>query len=519
MLNLTQRLTLYAALRYEAATDSGGSAAPAPEGGSTPPAKPADSGAAPAPGAPQPEATPPASVESRIDETGGRFDNDYDRELARQTYERVKQMQEDPESLDLEPELSPRSKEPGQPPATPEGEPPTGQQPAGQPGPDGQQPELVEVDGKKYFYHPEVHAKGEKTHSNAFETKEKAEEAARFKALRLHEKLQEMKEQGVGPGALVPPKALEGNLDLLETLATDPAMVHEMEPDTLRSFIKEADQFYPALEAKQQRHTTKVQAGKMGEEFNNLLEQVGQQLDELGVSPDVITNEFGDREAALKLVQDKAEAQIAKALKPELDKIDKFLEQQEADPTLTPKELAAKLTEMQQAVDAKHAQLTKQYEPYTQQLNRIFELADQLKQHQQSGTAEVDPAVRQQRMMDSLAEFQADRQDLAMIQATDKTALKLFTAWAMRNAERFNWLQQPGDVNTALDAYNELKKSVYATQQKQQLQKQPAQKPEIPGPAANQHELTGKQHQDPEAAHEAAMDELERMTRARLGLS
>lgn len=110
---------------------------------------------------------------------------------------------------------------------------------------------LVEVDGKKYFYHPKHHAKGEKTHPNAYETRDNAEVAAIAKVEHMRNLANQLKEKRKGVVTLGLPGVVGRDIAKLEALGEEDVIA--MADGDLQTFLKESDQFMLRAEDKIKR--------------------------------------------------------------------------------------------------------------------------------------------------------------------------------------------------------------------------------------------------------------------------
>lgn len=336
----------------------------------------------------------------------------------------------------------------------------------------GEDEEDEEGNQEAPFYDPERDVEGEAPHSNRFDSRETAEEAAVNKAQMVQATLQELEEDGIGPGAIPIPPQLEGDLDKLEDIANDVGTVIQWDDENLKEFLTESDRFRQRLENRAERKRSERETSEATQEFEQVQNQLVEDFQELGI--DLEENEEAikaidqGKDKAVDYLQNQVEQVAEDAVSDEQQELNEWLNSDEAE-QMTPAEVVEERDKWQQRINRKKQQVKEEWEPVIERMERAYELASKAKTGQ-------DGTQSQQEILEtayqSFQEWQADRKgdlDVLNDDPAAKRELKSMKNWALNNLDQFNNLQNPRDWNKVPEKYREYKRQLRAKHQKKKV--------------------------------------------------
>ena len=315
--------------------------------------------------------------------------------------------------------------------------------------------DLVEVEGERYFYHPSVHAKGEKTHPNSYKSVDDARVAAMAKLDMMREHIGQLREHKAGvkslglPGFLKDPSALD---ELTEDA------FFEMDADSLRSSLKEMDQFNQRADDKISRITGGSESPEISPEFQKNLDtaqQAAQQaLQELNLDPNELATRFQDLDSLLKhidsdVVSQRVEAQLAD----DIAELEAFEADEDKFYELGQKAFSKEVRTRTAAIEQKRQQLASDLRKKAGSIREFVELSKKQPAAKKAGISEAEKLKARKASRD---EFVEDMKALdAKFANPDYT--RAFTAFATRRASEFNDLQSVDDWVDAQAAWESFK--------------------------------------------------------------
>ena len=318
---------------------------------------------------------------------------------------------------------------------------------------------LVEVDGKKYFYHPEVHAEGENTHPNAYKDREAAEDAALAKLERMQERVDKLKEAKKSVKTLGLPKAVDNDPDKLSGVTED--AIIGMSDDELRSFLKESDQFDLKAGKKLDRweHREKQEQHKKetSERFNQLQQAADDALRELDIDP--TAKKYESTDAFFSDVDKAINKAVEREVKPLVDELDKFEADHNKLEDLGQKEFTRQVKQKMMDIQNKRDDLKRQFNEKKQRINEFIDTAREVQggdtghDGEQGDAADsLTDADKAKLRKASIDEFAEDMQEANQDINEDK--MRAFSSWANRHRTDYNELITTDDVYDAWHDYN-----------------------------------------------------------------
>lgn len=383
-------------------------------------------------------------------------------------------------------------------------------------GGDGDDAGLVEVEGEKYYYHPSEHAKGEKTHPNAYKTHEAAVHAAVAKAGVMKEKIDKLKEMGKSSSTLGLPKALADDLTRLEKIA-DYDDVVQMNDGDLRTFLKEADQYNMRADDKIERESKAAEANRQTHEITEAYEKSLDKAEEwantLGIMKEI--DQLKTPEAVLKAVTERIEHKIAGELKKDVEALEAFQNDDDKAADMGAKAFSAEIRSRMDAIEARRSELQGQYGEGKQAFEDFLDASTKKLESESAKESELTPVQEASRRAAAFKEFGQDMKDrLPMYQNKKIEEVKAFTSYAITHKEDFNKLQTTDDVvqaHTAWKKHVEDKIAKYRAGKLESENKKDEWKNDINSPAKDQARLK-RGNDTSEDEYEAELEELEAET-------
>lgn len=380
-------------------------------------------------------------------------------------------------------------------------------------------------DSDETFFDPEVHVEGKPAHSNKFKTREQAEYAAISKADLLKSKIDEMKEDGVNPGAIPLPKALENNLDNIDQF-TSLEFVNAMDDDELRNFLNESDATRQRFDEKHKR----VKGEKVARETKNRYEEVQVELfddlEQIMGTEQIQANidKLGKKESAKDFIKTAIDGKVKEELQPMRDDLEAWIDKVDSgEINLSIKEYDEQKQQKVDAIETKAQQLRDQYKGVDEKVDELYSLHEKVESGDGGGPS---PEVVRQNMFNAFDEFQKDRSGIMPILDDDPSAKAELVAakkFAIQNKEQFNNLQTPNDWVQAIDkGWTKHKENIRANNQRKQLsndnkkRKGKGSKDDVPRPG-DQSKLNTKFDMDAvHSSNKRSLDKLEELTNSRI---
>lgn len=322
---------------------------------------------------------------------------------------------------------------------------------------------LVEVDGKKYFYHPQVHAEGEKTRPNSYPDRESAEDAAVHKIELMRERVNALKEAKKGIRTLGLPKILGDNPSKLEDLTEENVIA--MDDQALREFIREADQFDLKAASKidriKSRQAKDAEKAQTTERFSTLQSVAEQTLAELQIDPQA--KKYESTDAFFVDLDQAIEAQIDKELAPAVRELQDLEEDDDKLDDMGQREFMRMVKQKTLDLQEKREDLKRSYAEKKQRIQEFIDVAREV-QGDDGKTKEtkLTDAEKARLRKDSITEFEEDMKEAGRELTPGK--ISAFSSWANRHRASYNDLVTTDDV---YDAYHDYEQ--YISEKRQEL--------------------------------------------------
>lgn len=321
------------------------------------------------------------------------------------------------------------------------------------------------------FFDPERHVEGKPAHSNKFKTREQAEYAAIAKADLLKEKIDKMKEDGVSPGAIPLPKALNNNLDSIEQF-TSLEVINAMDDDELRSFLNESDATRQRFEEKHNRVKNEKQVREAKSRYEEVQIELYDDLEKVLTPQEIEANidKLGSKDTAKDFIEKSINNKVKKELTPLKEDLEEWIDKVDnGEINLSIKEFDKQKQAKVDAIEAKAKELRNEFGSAMEKVDELYELHDKVGEAQKQS-----PEALKKKMFDAFNEFQQDRTGIMPILDDDPSAKAELVAakkYAIQNKEQFNNLQTPNDWVKALnDGWEKHKANIRAQQQRKQLE-------------------------------------------------
>lgn len=322
---------------------------------------------------------------------------------------------------------------------------------------------LVEVDGKKYFYHPQVHAEGEKTRPNSYADREATEDAAVAKIELMRERVDALKQANKSVRTLGLPAALDGTPDKLSELTEE--QIIAMSDQDLRSFIREADQFdlkatskLDRVKTRQQKEQEKIQTT---EKFTKLQDVAEQTLAELKIDPQA--KKYDNTDAFFADLDQSIESQVDEQLQPMVRELQDLEEDDDKLDEMGQREFLRLVKQKTLDLQERREDLKRQY---AEKKQRIQEFIDTAREAQgdtgDEKESKLTDAQKARLRKESVAEFEDDMKESGRQLTEEKS--RAFMSWANRHRSKYNDLVTTDDVYDAFHGHEK-----YKTQLRQEL--------------------------------------------------
>lgn len=383
--------------------------------------------------------------------------------------------------------------------------------------------------GSDMFYDPELHVEGEPSHSNKFPSREQAEFAAIEKAQLLKDKISEMKEDDVDPGAIKLPSAVDNDPEQLDNM-TSLEVVNAMDDDDLRGFLNESDGSRQRLDAKHSRVAESRQARQYA---NDLEEAQGQLFDQVRELMDVTEiqenlQKFNDPEKGRAFISEKIDEKVQAELKEDYNELENWVEKVDSgDIDISYKEFDEEKQRRMNKIQQKEADIRSDYEGVVDTYERVNELNSKVENN-----TELSPEQKAEQRWDAFSTVQDDlgtipieqtgAPDLALFADTPEARAELVAAknWAVQNKDDYNGLMTTRDWVDALEnGWPEHKDDIRAGRQRDQIEDDDDGgsdgDDDIPKPG-RQSKLEGEGDSVQEK-NRSRLDKLEELTNAKVG--
>lgn len=310
---------------------------------------------------------------------------------------------------------------------------------------------LVEVDGKKYFYHPDVHAKDADAYPNSYPSREVAETAALAKWERARETVKGLKERNKSVKALGLPELLQ-DPDKLENLNEDDII--SMDDESLRRFLKETDVFTKKGTAKLETadKTTKLEEQRQQQE-SAFAEQEAAAIDALDALDIDLNKKYEKVDDFFTDLKASVEKAVERDLRTDIEELTAFEKDENKYDEMGHSAFTAELRKRTKDLEAKRAKISGEY---AEKADSIKSYTEQLGQKAKGTGDDAQPKLSEKEAAklrrSSLDEFE---QDMKLTdQEVSKEKMTAFTAWAHRNRDAYNQLVTADDVYDAYAAYD-----------------------------------------------------------------
>lgn len=312
---------------------------------------------------------------------------------------------------------------------------------------------LVDVDGKKYFYHPDAHAPGEKTRPNSYPSRDVAEDAAVHKVELMRTRIEALKADNKSIRTLGLPDALNGSADTLDEITEETIIA--MDDDSLRQFLKQADQFdlkaaakIDRVKSKQQKEQEKAQAT---DKFTQLQTTAEQTLSELGINPQ--EKKYTSPQEFFDDLDNAIEAHINNELQPLVKELQALEEDDDALDEMGQREFLRMVKQKTLDLQEKRDDFKRKYADKKRSVEAFIETAREVQGKKIGKKTELSDAQKTHLRKASIDEFNEDMTEVGKEINPDK--MKAFSSWANRHRDNYNDLITTDDVYEAYHDWEE----------------------------------------------------------------
>lgn len=326
---------------------------------------------------------------------------------------------------------------------------------------EGFEEDLVDVDGKKRFYHASVHGK-DTGQGTSYPSRDDAELGWTNKVKHIQNQIGKLKELNKDVGAVDLPEWLsdpEGEETYQKLMDVDYPM--ELKNEELRDHIKQADQLITHLNNRTERLSEKAtqteQRQKLEQQRDEVLDKTAEVVQDLQIPIDQIPR-FQDQkkqdEAIRSEVSKAVNKKIAEDLKPLADEYKELKNDRDkaADDENYGDKLEAKFKEL----ETKRGELQKKYqEQFLQPFDKVGELREQWQALETKADPQVTEKQRAEQRSTAFQDLQQELQDKHPIfMASDRRGVDSFFNWMMTRADQFNGALTTYDQHRALRAWD-----------------------------------------------------------------
>jgi hypothetical protein len=337
---------------------------------------------------------------------------------------------------------------------------------------EGFEEDLVEVDGERYFFHPETHGK-DTGQGTTYKNRDTAELGLAAKVERIKDLTEKLNESGKGVGPVDLPdwfKDPQNPDSLLEAGSIETAVA--LNNEALRTRIEESDKLITHLQnrnkAVQDTTVSQKRIAALQQEQNELATNLDAVLNEFGITGDIELDVKSDNptEALVSMLNSAKNDLIAKELKPLVDALEDLKNDKDAK---YEDDYAVKLLAAKDAIEEKRSELDTTFSEKLGIVDKINSFAEKLKEVKPAEPKETEQQ-KVKRVTNVLNELSKEYPDHVLFKTTDQRGLQQFFNFAYQRTDEFNGLNTTHDAYMALKAYDAHIDSLRAEARKKQVE-------------------------------------------------